>query len=287
MRMRLRIQARAVVWPVLVALGIGATLVVAPIPTTSGIACAGSGPNRAALVIEHGDLSSLQVCVAFSSPTITGQQLLKLSGIEYMTQPYGAFGEAVCQIDNEPLQFTTCLPPSPKPYWAMFVSRGGGAWATANLGVSVETFANGDAEGFRYDSQSGAALAPPAPRPCPQSTPAPPRPTSAPLPTPRATARPTGTSRVAPSIAPTGVPTAPLVVGTPSSSTPTGASGSPTFPVASGHASASSAPGATAGNGDASSGPSSSSIAAIAVIAVLLLSTAVAARRRRPTALAP
>jgi hypothetical protein len=144
-----------------------------PIVPFVGTACAGSGPNHAALVVQHGSGLTIQRCVAFSSATITGDQLLEMSGIEYATATFGGFGLAVCQVDSEPEHFAACLPPGPDPYWVVFVARGRGPWAVSNLGVSSQTYADGDAEGFRYDPQTGTAATPPVATPCPSPTPIP------------------------------------------------------------------------------------------------------------------
>jgi hypothetical protein len=182
-------QAKALVLAFAIAGTAGSALALLPLSPFAGSACAGSGPRHAALVVQHGSGLTIQRCVAFSSATISGDQLLELSGIEYATASFGGFGQAVCQIDNEPAQFSVCLPPSPDPYWVVFVARGRGPWAISDRGVSGQTFADGDAEGFRYDPQTGAAAPPPAPAPCPSPTPVP-------------TATPARTSNATPHLAP-------------------------------------------------------------------------------------
>jgi hypothetical protein len=182
----------------------GSAIALSPLGPFAGSACAGSGPNHAALVVEHGSGLTIQRCVAFSSATITGDQLLEMSGIEYATATFGGFGQAVCQIDNEPEHFSACLPPSPDPYWALFVSRGGGPWTVSDRGISSQTFADGDAEGFRYDLQTGTAAPPPVPTSCPSPTPVPtatPNPTSAATPRPAAGATPQPTPTTSPTLA--------------------------------------------------------------------------------------
>jgi len=211
-------RARASVLALAIAGTAGSAIALVPLGPFVGSACAGSGPFHAALVVEHGSGSTFQRCVAFSSATITGDQLLELSGVEVATATLGGFGQAVCQIDNEPADFLACLPPSPDPYWVLFVSRGGGPWTESNLGISSQTFADGDAEGFRYDPQTGTAATPPVPTPCPSPTlrptaipnsPSSPtlRPTATPgpsagaTPRPAAGATPTPTARTSPTLA--------------------------------------------------------------------------------------
>lgn len=138
--------------------------------------------HHAALVVEHGDGSVRPVCVAFSEDSITGDQLLSRSGVEYATADYGGSGKAVCQIDGEPTSYPPGCWTASSKYWAMFVSRAGGSWTTSSLGISSQTFRDGDAEGFRYEGQSDYSV-PPSPRGvC--------RPAASPTPIPAATANP-------------------------------------------------------------------------------------------------
>jgi hypothetical protein len=216
-----RAMARASVLALAIAGTAGSAIALSPLGPFAGSACAGSGPYHAALVVEPGSGVTIQRCVAFSSATITGDQLLELSGIEYATATLGGFGQAVCQIDNEPAHFSACLPPSPDPYWVLFVSRGGGPWTLSNLGISSQTFANGDAEGFRYDPQTGTAATPPVPTPCPSPTPRPtatPKPPSAATPRPAAGATPKPTATTSPTL--TAGPTSSLLSPSPVASAP-------------------------------------------------------------------
>lgn len=137
-------------------------VVAAPMPTA--IACAAAtDANHVTLVVEHGDQRAVRLCVGFDGPTITGEQILKASGLEYGTVTFASLGDAVCQVDGEPASYPPGCFASGNPYWASFVSRRGGPWAMASHGVSTETFGNGDAEGFRYDPASGATAAPVSP----------------------------------------------------------------------------------------------------------------------------
>ena len=181
----------------------GSAIALTPVGPFTQSACAGDGPFHAALVVEHGNGSTIQRCVGFSSPTITGDKLLELSGIDYRTSGWPGLGNAVCQIDGEPTTFDVCFP-SGKPYWAMFVSRGGGAWIVSMNGISSQTFSDGDAEGFRY--QTGALPPPPSPTPCPSPTPVP-TPTPISVATPRPAATPTPIATAAPRLAAGATPT--------------------------------------------------------------------------------
>ena len=143
--------------------------------TAGGIASNAAVPGRptcvdaawthhAALVVEHSDGRVIRVCIGFDSGTISGDQLLASSGVEAATAGTAAFGKEVCQLDGEPATYPNTCWTTTSPYWVVFVSRAGGAWTASNLGVSSQVFANGDAEGFRYDPQSGPEPPPPSPQ---------------------------------------------------------------------------------------------------------------------------
>jgi len=123
--------------------------------------CAAAGSGHAAVVVEHGDGSVTTRCVSFGTATVTGEQLLNSSGVAWSGQSFGSYGLAVCALDSEPAHYTGC--PGQDSYWAIFVSRGGGAWQLSSIGISSLTLAAGDAEGFRYVPAAGDPAAPPSP----------------------------------------------------------------------------------------------------------------------------
>jgi hypothetical protein len=180
-----------------------------------------SSAHHAALVVEHGNGAVIKVCVSFSEAQITGEELLRRSGIEYSTQPYGGNGDAVCQVDNEPAGYTNCFQDG--KFWALFVSRSDGAWAYSSHGVSTAEFGDGDAEGLRYQSQSGSS--PPGASPagvCPPPVPA----TSVPVPTSASAA----SARPGPSSTATSHPASPAPAGSTAHATPAAADASPSSP---------------------------------------------------------
>ncbi|HEY3086088.1 MAG TPA: hypothetical protein VGK28_11575 [Candidatus Dormibacteraeota bacterium] len=131
-----------------------------PTATSSPAAtCANaSAPHRAYVVVQHAaGAASLQKCVGFSGDTIDGQSLMDRSGIEYQTQTF-SFGKAVCQIDNEPAQYSKCFADA-GPNWTLFVETGG-AWSLAQTGYGQVTLHDREALGWRYTSE--ASPAPPA-----------------------------------------------------------------------------------------------------------------------------
>ena len=117
-----------------------------------------SAPHRAYIVVEHLSGTTVQKCVGFSGDTIDGQSLMDTSKIEYQAQTF-SFGKAVCQIDNEPKQFTQCFPQN-QPYWALFVETGG-AWAQAQNGYTQVNLHDKEALGWHYVPQAAASPVPP------------------------------------------------------------------------------------------------------------------------------
>ncbi len=161
--MRVRAAVASLTAAALLPVAVALLAALVPLRPLSGVVCAGTGPHHAALVVEHADGRLVTRCVAFSAAQITGEQLLARSGIQYATVGFGGFGDAVCQIDGEPASFPASCWTSTSPYWMLFVARAGGTWSSSNLGVTSQVFRNGDAEGFRYESQSGPALTPAPP----------------------------------------------------------------------------------------------------------------------------
>jgi hypothetical protein len=146
-------------------------------------------PHHAEVVVEHASGATVSACVGFAGGTISGEELVRQSGIEYDMQQYGGYGEAVCQLDYEPATVdpNNCLGTS--AYWALYVSRGCGAWQYAGAGVSSEQFADGDLEGFHYVSSSSGSPPPGPGGYCPPVA----TPTPVPAPTPTAATAPPST----------------------------------------------------------------------------------------------
>jgi hypothetical protein len=144
----------------LAAATLGALASLAPIAPADPT-CAAAGANHAAVVVEHGDGSVTTRCVAFATTTVTGTQLLTLSGIAWSSQTFGGFGDAVCALDGEPARYLEC--PGKDSYWAVFVASAGGSWRLASVGISSLALRDGDAEGFRYVPAAGNPVAPVSP----------------------------------------------------------------------------------------------------------------------------
>lgn len=130
------------------------------IRTTPGASCSGKGPS-VEVVAELGDQHVIDRCVSFKGSQIKGEAALHRSGIEFAIQHF-SFGDAVCQIDNQPKSFTDCFGTG-QPYWALFLWSGAGKWRSSQTGISEVELKPGQALGWRYDPSHGTALPPPLP----------------------------------------------------------------------------------------------------------------------------
>ncbi|MGH9068871.1 MAG: hypothetical protein ACRD0J_15480, partial [Acidimicrobiales bacterium] len=132
-------------------------------------ACTGSGAgggHRATLVVQPSAGTVVQRCVPFTGSTVKALALLRASHVEMATQSYPSLGAALCQVDHVPAHYASCLPKG-KPYWALFVSKGGQAWSSPPKGISSVSVGPGDAVGLRYDSPTGTPTPPSVPPPHP------------------------------------------------------------------------------------------------------------------------
>ncbi|HEY81185.1 MAG TPA: hypothetical protein G4O05_08945, partial [Caldilineae bacterium] len=116
------------------------------------------GVNRAGLVVQFGDGNVVTACVQFTSETVTGAELLRLSGMDVVMDPHSGFGEAICKISvgdlsdgcDFPLEdcFCQCRGADCK-YWAYYHLRGN-AWEYSQLGASNWQVKDGDVEGWAW-----------------------------------------------------------------------------------------------------------------------------------------
>jgi hypothetical protein len=149
-----------------------------------------AGPHHVAVVVRHGDGWALRQCVGFAGDSISGEEALNGSGIQWQSYDYGgSLGRGVCQVDGEPatppsgFNRDNCLSSNGR-YWGVKVSRGGGAWGGSPRGVSSTRFSDGDALGLAYGDGSESPASPAGICPAPPPATAPPTPPSAAGPAP-------------------------------------------------------------------------------------------------------
>lgn len=115
--------------------------------------------HRVDLVVHPAKAMTIKRCVGFSGANISALSVVRDSGVEVQTQSYGSLGLAPCQVAGVPAHYTKCLAAG-KPYWALFVSRDGGAWTEPPVGLSHITLNPGDTLGLAYDSPQGTPAPP-------------------------------------------------------------------------------------------------------------------------------
>lgn len=225
----MRQLARRYLAPLIVLLGLLALL--------PSVGRAQSEPNRAGLVILHGDGRVVSACVSFGEPEISGLELIERAGLSYMAQSGGG-GAAVCKLDGEgcdyPAEDCFCKCKGAEcVYWA-YQHLNNGVWNYSRLGASATKVKPGAVEGWAWGAgsvQNGAQppalsfeqiCAPPgdqpptvpatALQPSEMPTAAPEPPTVAPeppaVPTTRPTLPPPTAAAAAPTAAPSAAPTA-------------------------------------------------------------------------------
>ena len=117
-----------------------------------------SMPHHAYVVVQHLSGTTVQQCVGFPTDTIDGQTLMDQSTIQFATQTF-SFGKGVCQIDNEPKQFSKCLPQD-QPDWGLWVETAA-KWDMAQTGYTDVKLHDKEALGWHYTQPTDPSPAPP------------------------------------------------------------------------------------------------------------------------------
>ena len=161
-----------------IAVALGA---LAPVAGPGTPACAAEEPH-AALVIDKG-AEVLRLCVDFPDGrnSVTGVELIELSGVEAEFYDYGPpNGLAVCVLDGLG-RSGPCLD-GPPPYWISWHGDGDGGWVKSTLGAGNWTVGDGAVEGWVWGSSEPPRTTlesvcgepkDPSPAPTPSATPSP------------------------------------------------------------------------------------------------------------------
>ncbi|MCR4407444.1 MAG: hypothetical protein NUW24_11070 [Anaerolineae bacterium] len=109
-------------------------------------------PHRAGLVVQFGDGTVVTRCITFSEGEISGEELLRRSGLTVLFDYTSGLGARVCKIESEgcevPAEDCWCRCQGvPCQYWAYFYISSGG-WRYSGLGGSNRTVHDGDIEGW-------------------------------------------------------------------------------------------------------------------------------------------
>lgn len=132
----------------------------------SSVTAQSAGPNRAALVVVHGDGRTVTRCVEFAEAQISGLELVQRSGLDLNLEASG-MGASICWLDGEGCTYPgqscfcqcegeNCL------YWSYWRSQAG-AWVYSNLGAASTVVTPGAVEGWVWGAGTvDVAKAPPA-----------------------------------------------------------------------------------------------------------------------------
>jgi hypothetical protein len=123
-------------------------------------------PNRAGLVVVHGDGQVETRCVAFEPESISGYELLQRSGLELRMEVAG-MGPTICLIDGEGCTadeacFCRCQS-GPCAYWTYWRESETG-WRFSNIGAGSTAISDGMVEGWVWGESKpnqAATVAPP------------------------------------------------------------------------------------------------------------------------------
>ncbi len=127
--------------------------------TASAAAQDGAAIRRAGLVVRHGDGRLTYAFVPFREETISGIDLLRRSGIEHVTIPFGGLGEGVGALEGEgcptgECRRRVCQGTGPNaPYWRFFHQVAPGNWQPLALGASATTVRDGDVFGWSWTGE--------------------------------------------------------------------------------------------------------------------------------------
>jgi len=113
-----------------------------------------SGPTRAAIVVRYPNGDVWQSCVQFSEPTITGDELLRRSGLSIVSDFSSGLGNAVCSINGSGCSYPTedcfCRCQGVEcEYWAYFHWVDGG-WQYSQMGAGGYQVTDGALEGWAW-----------------------------------------------------------------------------------------------------------------------------------------
>jgi hypothetical protein len=114
------------------------------------------GPNRAGLIVVHGDGRVLTRCVTFTEERISGVALLQRAGLAVDANT-GPMGSAVCTINREGCPANDCFcqcKGTPCTYWNYFHRNADGSWAYSGMGAATWTVGNGDIDGWVWGDGS-------------------------------------------------------------------------------------------------------------------------------------
>ena len=132
-------------------LALAACLALVAVAASQFVGAQGQAPNGAGLVVRHGDGSVIYAYVEFEGETISGEELLLRSGLDFVVAPYAGLGTGICAINNEGCPADDCYCrsyDSPAVYWRYYGWNGG--WSAHLQGPTSRQLADGDIDGWSW-----------------------------------------------------------------------------------------------------------------------------------------
>lgn len=114
------------------------------------------GPNHVGLVVQFADGQVTTRCLAFPEPEITGEEVLRRSGLSLILDYSFGMGAAVCKIERDgcaPSRGEECFcrcQGRDCQYWAYFEGQSDGSWLYLGVGATGHTVRNGSMEGWAW-----------------------------------------------------------------------------------------------------------------------------------------
>jgi hypothetical protein len=123
-------------------------------------AATASASGRAGLIVGQGDGSFSATCVLFEGSEISGEDLLRRSGIAVTMDVGNPLGTLVCSIDDGGCTFPDeaclcqCRGAGPCSYWAYFNWDADDGWVYAVQGARLRTLRDGDLDAWLWLDRS-------------------------------------------------------------------------------------------------------------------------------------
>ena len=114
----------------------------------------------AGLLVQHADGSQITKCIQFQGDEITGEDLLNLSEIPYISDVTNPMGSKVCSIQGQGCNFPAekcfcqCGNTGPCTYWSYFALTEGGEWVYAPVGAKGRKIHHGDVDAWAWFSKA-------------------------------------------------------------------------------------------------------------------------------------
>jgi hypothetical protein len=116
--------------------------------------------SYAGLVVKYADGHQTSMCIPFQGDEITGEELLNLSEIPYISDVTNPMGSRICSIDGEGCDFPAekcfcqCGNIGPCTYWAYFALTEGGEWVYSPVGANMRKIHQGDVDAWVWLSKA-------------------------------------------------------------------------------------------------------------------------------------